>query len=244
MATATVVTAERADEIEAASVTGATIEGKDLVLMTKGGTQINVGRIIPSLYEYYPVGSIYMTDRAANPASYMDGGTWVRWGKGRVPVSIDEAQPEFDGIEEEGGVKAHTLTSSEMPQHTHSTPAHSHTGAPHTHPGVPHTHSIDHDHVNASVSVQYAENTPGSGTATRVTDVGNVTGGQGTSKSATIDIPPHNGESGSSAAASGPATFTGNTGVANPANTGPHGGNAPHNNLQPYITVYMWKRIA
>lgn len=34
------------------------------------------------------------------------------------------------------------------------------------------------------------------------------------------------------------------TGVNNAATTGSTGGGAAHNNLQPYIVVYMWKRVA
>lgn len=54
--------------------------------------------------------------------------------KGRVPVGLDSAQTEFDALGETGGAKTHTLTSSEMPGHTHgvgtlatdSTGSHSH----------------------------------------------------------------------------------------------------------------------
>lgn len=39
--------------------------------------------------------------------------------KGRVPVGLDSAQTEFDTIAETGGAKTHTLTTGEMPAHTH-----------------------------------------------------------------------------------------------------------------------------
>jgi microcystin-dependent protein len=41
--------------------------------------------------------------------------------KGRVPVGRDSAQTEFDTLGEVGGAKTHTLTTAEMPSHTHDT---------------------------------------------------------------------------------------------------------------------------
>lgn len=47
--------------------------------------------------------------------------------KGRMPVGFDSTQTEFDALAETGGAKTHTLTSAEMPSHTHTQNAHSHT---------------------------------------------------------------------------------------------------------------------
>jgi microcystin-dependent protein len=46
--------------------------------------------------------------------------------KGRVPVGRDAGQTEFDVLGETGGAKTHTLTTSEMPSHTHTQNAHNH----------------------------------------------------------------------------------------------------------------------
>ena len=119
----------------------------------------------------HPIGSILMSAVNVNPSTYI-GGTWVAWGSGRVPVGVDTSQTEFDTVEETGGEKTHTLTSDEMPAHTHEI---------------------------ATVS--------GSGTYI----------GTDRSLGGTVGTPLQSSSAGS--------------------------GNA-HNNLQPYITCYMWKRTA
>lgn len=115
----------------------------------------------------FPVGSIYIAVVATNPATLLGYGTWTAFGTGRTLVGIDAGQTEFDVVEETGGEKTHTLTTTEMPAHVHG------------------------------------------GTFT-------TNGG------------------GSSNVASG-----GGFQVGNSSSTGSDG---PHNNLQPYIVVYMWKR--
>lgn len=127
----------------------------------------------------YPVGSIYTnaTD-ATNPATLIGFGTWVAFGSGKVPVGIDAGDTDFDTAEETGGTKTHTLTTSELPSHTHS--------------------------------ISYEQSGPGGNNVNSSYYAGissNVSGG-----------------------------FS--------RNTNSTGGDQAHNNLQPYIVVYMWKRTA
>ena len=128
----------------------------------------------------HPVGSILMSAVNTNPSTYI-GGTWVAWGSGRVPVGVDTSQTEFDTVEETGGEKTHTLTVSEMPDHSHYFTS--------NHEYVP--------NVIGNASVQGGDSYPD-----LVRSNGGMTGTDGT------------------------------------------GGDQPHNNLQPYITCYMWKRTA
>ena len=46
--------------------------------------------------------------------------------KGKVPVGRDSADTSFDTLGETGGEKTHTLTTTEMPEHTHTQNAHGH----------------------------------------------------------------------------------------------------------------------
>lgn len=69
----------------------------------------------------YPIGCLYFSTNSTNPATSLGFGTWSAFGAGRVPVGFDSGQTEFDTDEETGGEKTHTLTTDEMPAHTHPT---------------------------------------------------------------------------------------------------------------------------
>ena len=71
-------------------------------------------RIYPCPYK--PIGSLYFSTNAENPATYF-GGTWERFANGKVIVGIDENQTEFNTSLKTGGSKYlqshdHTLTAS------------------------------------------------------------------------------------------------------------------------------------
>ena len=121
-----------------------------------------------TLLAVYPVGSIYTSVVSTSPATHF-GGTWEAFGQGKVVVGLDLADTDFDTVENTGGAKTHTLTTAEMPSHTHS------------------------------MTIENASGT---------------------------------GSTGSSNGASSFSTV----------NTSATGGDGAHNNLQPYVVVYMWKR--
>jgi len=79
----------------------------------------------------YPVGSVFTSVVATNPATLlagMSGTTWVAFGSGRTLVGLDSGDPDFNAVEETGGAKtdnttsgSHTLTTAQMPSHNHTT---------------------------------------------------------------------------------------------------------------------------
>ena len=78
----------------------------------------------------YPVGAIFTTTTvyadSAAVVTALGGTTWVAFGAGKVLVGLDSGDSDFDTVNETGGSKtpttaSHTLTTSEMPAHTHST---------------------------------------------------------------------------------------------------------------------------
>lgn len=47
--------------------------------------------------------------------------------RGRVPVGLNSGETEFNSLNKRGGAKTHTLTTAQMPTHTHTQSSHSHT---------------------------------------------------------------------------------------------------------------------
>ena len=69
--------------------------------------------------DIYPVNSIrILADTADHSTDF--GQTWERYGAGRVLVGYDTSQTEFDTIGKTGGEKTHTLSTNEIPSHSHS----------------------------------------------------------------------------------------------------------------------------
>lgn len=78
----------------------------------------------------YPVGSIYMSMSATNPATLFGVGTWARISQGRMLLGADDSTYKAGAT---GGEATHALTAAEMP-------AHSHTGTTST--NGDHTHQV------------------------------------------------------------------------------------------------------
>lgn len=124
-----------------------------------------------------------------DPNKLFKNQTWVRFASGQTLVGVDEDDTDFGEVEKTGGEKKHTLTSSEMPSHSHSI-------------------STDSHYILGSVgAITRHSCASGSGHSNILK-----------SASSTVD-----------------RMWRGTV------NTG---GSGSHNNLQPYVTVYFWKRTA
>lgn len=62
--------------------------------------------LAPSVNQFYPIGSIYQSTEATNPATFM-GGTWERFANGRTLIGVDEADSDFNIAHKTGGSKVH-----------------------------------------------------------------------------------------------------------------------------------------
>lgn len=192
--------------------------------------------LLPNILEMvYPVGSIYLSVLNTNPSNVF-GGTWERL-KDRFLLGAGDNYTAGAT----GGEASHTLTEAEMPNHSHSIPSLSgSTGG-----AGSHNHSIpslsgtaasagSHTHsyygVNSTGKMDWGESYQNgcTGAAWKDTDsTGAHTHDVTTNASTTGDVGNH--------------THTVST---NADNTGSKGNGTAHNNMPPYLAVYMWKRIA
>ena len=73
--------------------------------------------VTTGLQAAYPVGSIYMSTVATSPATLFGFGTWVTFGTGRMLISQDGSTYTAGST---GGAATTTISSSNLPSHTHS----------------------------------------------------------------------------------------------------------------------------
>jgi hypothetical protein len=67
----------------------------------------------------FPVGSVYTSmTNSANPNTILGFGSWTKI-EGRILVGHDPNDEDFDVVKGTGGEKAVTLTTDQMPSHTH-----------------------------------------------------------------------------------------------------------------------------
>lgn len=69
--------------------------------------------------EAFPVGAVFIAVVSTDPATLLGYGTWSAIAAGRMLVGLNSGDADFDTAEETGGAKTVTLTTAEMPAHTH-----------------------------------------------------------------------------------------------------------------------------
>jgi len=191
----------------------------------------------------YPVGSIYMSINDTNPANLF-GGIWEE-----IQGVFLLGRSENHTAGTTGGTENETLSTEQMPSHTHTGPSHTHTGPSHTHTFTTGNQSANHTHGSGNSSFNFSVAKPLSGNAIARRKIASgssyhaitSTGGADdlSERSATGANSANHTHSGTTAAAG-----TGNTGASGTGATGSTGGGKAHNNMPPFLTVYMWKRTA
>lgn len=176
----------------------------------------------------FPIGSVYVSVSPTNPGTLF-GGVWEEFAQGRTLVGQGFSDKDFVAGSI-GGESTHTLTSGEMPSHTHVQNQHTH-GADQkdfnfwfsqfTHrDNQPETNFIgcfkNADNTNVQLKqLDYNNNTDAIGTGSRwgYRKVG--------------------------------VSWNHKPVIQNATGTNQNtGGGEAHNNLQPYVVTYMWRRIS
>ena len=167
----------------------------------------------------WPVGSVFIAVVNTNPGTLLGFGTWVAFAVGRMLVGFDAGQTEFDTVRETGGAKTHQLSVAEMPSHTHVQDAHTHTQNSHTHTQDAHSHVITSQTATTGGATSYEHGTLDTSSAeAEATEVTATT-------VATNQV----------------ATAVNQNATATNQSTG---GGGAHQNMPPFIVVYMHERTA
>lgn len=100
---------------------------------------------IQAKLDAHPVGSYYYSNNSTDPATLF-GGTWTK-----VQNTFLYARGSADSLNSTGGARTVTLTTANMPPHTHTLTngqhSHSVSVASHTHGLNSHKHTMTHSHV-------------------------------------------------------------------------------------------------
>ena len=174
-----------------------------------------VGLMNTVIDKVYPIGSIYISENKTNPGDLF-GGTWIEYGKGKTLVGVEDNGTSG----QTGGTTTATLKVENLPSHTHTTPSTSLS--------------------NGKTGLGIVNNggflyTPGN----------NLLGG-------THDIVSYGSGTYSSTYSNGVSNVPGMglnhyhnvTGTIPAMTTSSVGDGASFSVQNPYITVYMWKRIS
>lgn len=173
------------------------------------------------LNKTYPIGSIYITTIYSNTEEVSNsiGGKWEVYNTGKTLVGVDENDTDFNEVNKTSGTSTTILSSSNLPEHAHEIPALSGTTST---AGI-HRHTLEWG-GQGPISITY-----NSGNV-RTMNLPNFSYGQA-SKESTVEFKTtENGKHTHDVTISESETETTGEGTS-------------FTNLQPYITVYMYKRV-
>lgn len=184
------------------------------------------GKLVASdlLAVAYPVGSLYMSTVDVSPASFL-GGTWVR-----IEDCMLLAAGSTYSAGSTGGSATQTISTSNIPQHSHSFSTTTASGDSHTHSwsatsggsgNHQHTAGVDFDGASGSSAYRpvtwgsHSASSPGSSVGNHTHTVSGTSGNQSASHTHSVSM------------------SSGSTGSGNSFSI-----------LPPYISVYVWERTA
>lgn len=190
----------------------------------------------------YPVGSIYISANETSPSALF-GGTWEQI-KDKFLLSAGDTY----GAGTTGGEAAVKLTAAQsgIPAHSHGLNSHTHSLGNHAHSLNSHTHSLGGHTHNVPNAQGYNANSSAVGRR-RIASGSAAYTIASTSSSDMLYGATTAAASGNTGAASGnTGAASGNTGAAsgNTANNTVAEASQAHNNMPPYLAVYVWKRTA
>ena len=170
----------------------------------------------------YAIGDILHTTDPRNPSERF-GGTWEKLEEGRTLVAAGDTY----ALKSKGGEAAHALTVDELPAHTHS-------GS--TSSAGNHSHSRGTIGNDLTGTIQGGDNN--AAFARGVFSYMEKTGSSIAGNSYKLDKVRFSGSSGFTGSVSSAGDHSHSMSLNNT------GGNRAHNNMPPYMAVYIWLRVA
>lgn len=218
-------------EIKGANIANEQIESKhlaksinDLFAAVKKDIEDLKPKIDSVLSKAYPVGAIYCSTVDTNPHDLFGFGTWEYIEQGRVLLS----QGDKYSAGSTGGAETHTLTTQEMPKHNHG--GSTSEGGGHTHTGTA-QEAGEHTHKGYA----YTLYTKGNGSFAGFPNGDKYGVRPNVNYSYDIDVQASGAHNHTIAIDSaGNHTHAINQ----------EGGGQAHSIMQPYLSVYMWKRVS
>ena len=239
------------------NASAATIEEQLTELKTNLNTlQTQVNNLESTrLNKTYPVGSIYVstTYSTISQVSTALGGTWEVYGSGKTLVGVNASDTNFNAVNKTGGVDTTVLSIDNLPSHMHSIPSLTGTAAS----AGSHTHSIpvlsgktseagSHVHNSWTLANQ-ANGTPVSENKNGFSASGYawITAGTKANGGSFVDSAGSHSHTVTTTASTTGSNGTHTHNVSTVENTsGSVGSGTSFTNLQPYITVYRYQRVA
>ncbi len=107
-------------DIDGGTDIGAALVDADLMIVDDGAGGTNRKAAMSRMKTYilesvYPVGSIFISTSSTSPATSLGFGSWSRFGEGKMLVSQNSSDSDFDTAEETGGAKTHTIAQTNLP---------------------------------------------------------------------------------------------------------------------------------
>jgi len=181
----------------------------------------------PGGSEAFPVGALFLSLVATDPATLLGYGTWAAFGAGRMLVGLDAGDADFDTVRETGGAKTHGHgdnlghAGTAVANHVF------------TQPGAHAAHAANIAHVHQMRRERSATTGAATTQIARTADA-----------SSTVDETVNTESSGVGSSLAHSAHAGGAVDAHGVTQPNAHGAHAAVASVPPYVVVYMWERTA
>ena len=184
----------------------------------------------------FPVGYVMITTNDTNPSAQF-GGTWINIGSGKTLVGVDTNDSDFNTVEKTGGSKSKTLIVDNLPAHNHTASSSSTSSSTSKFTGS----AVTSGGMSANSSGTFIANVGTTSRSGCVTQASQTECYNHCTKSGSGKFTINVAHTHSVTAAGTVSTTTTTTTTTTIDNTG---SGTAFDVVNPYLTVYFWKKTA